>query len=221
MFVERAKGLTPPIQMSDALSRNVPKLQEKLEILWGDCNANARRRFVQVTPNFPQECRLVLETLREAYRYDAEAEKLGLSPEARRRFHQEHSEPVMKQLHAWFRAQFEERRVEPNSGLGDAISYCLKHWERLTFFLRQAGAPLDSNIIERALKKCILHRKNSLFYKTESGAEVGDLFMSLIHTCELNNANPFDYLTELQKHTEELAKNPAAWMPWNYRQTLQ
>jgi transposase len=128
---------------------------------------------------------------------------------------------MMNTLHAWLSAQFKEKRVEPNSGLGSAITYCLKHWERLTLFLRQAGAPLDSNLVERALKKCILHRKNSLFYKTANGAEVGDLFMSLIHTCELNDANPFDYLTELQKHPEELAKNPVAWMPWNYRETLQ
>jgi transposase len=131
-----------------------------------------------------------------------------------------HSRPMMDTLHAWLEAQFEEKRVEPNSGLGSAITYCLKHWERLTLFLRQAGAPLDSNIVERALKKCILHRKNSLFYKTANGAEVGDLFMSLIHTCELCDANPFDYLTEMQKHAEELAKNPAAWMPWNYGETL-
>lgn len=92
--------------------------------------------------------------------------------------------------------------------------------DRLTLFLRQAGAPLDNNICERALKKAIRHRKNSLFYKTENGAGVGDLFMSLIHTCELNDANPFDYLSELQKHATKLAKHPAAWMPWNYRQTL-
>lgn len=58
------------------------------------------------------------------------------------------------------------------------------------------------------------------FHKTEYGTEVGDLFMSLIHTCELNDAHPFDYLIELQKHAEELAENPAAGMPWNYRQTL-
>ena len=221
VLAERAKRLAPPIQMCDALSRNFPKLPEKLEIIVGHCNAHARRRFVQVTPNFPQECRFVLETLREVYRYDAEAEELGLSPEGRLRFHQEHSRPVMDALHAWLSAQFEEKRVEPNSGLGEAITYCLKHWERLTLFLRQAGAPLDSNIVERALKKAILHRKNSLFYKTEKGAEVGDLFMSLIHTCELNDTNPFDYLTELQKHAAELAENPAAWMPWNYRQTFQ
>jgi transposase len=221
VFVERAKGLAPPIQMSDALSRNVPKLQEKLEILWGNCNAHARRRFVQVTPNFPPECQFVLESFRAVYRYDAEAEERGLTPEERLRFHQERSQPVMDALHAWFEAQFNEKKVEPNSGLGEAIRYCRKRWDRLTLFLRQAGAPLDSNLVERALKKCILHRKNSLFYKTENGAEVGDLFMSLIHTCELNDANPFDYLTELQKHAGELAKNPAAWMPWNYRQVLQ
>jgi len=128
---------------------------------------------------------------------------------------------VMDALHAWFEAQFVEKTVEPNSGLGEAITYCLKRWDRLTLFLRQAGAPLDSNLVERALKKCILHRKNSLFYKTEKGAEVGDLFMSLIHTCELNHVNPFEHLTELQKHAQELAENPAAWMPWNYRQALK
>ncbi len=220
VLAERAQGLAPPIQMCDALSRNLPKLPRKLEIIVGYCLAHSRRRFVNVAPSFPEPCRYVLEALGDVYGYDAHAEEQGLSPEERLRFHQEHSEPVMKQLHAWLRAQFEEKKVEPNSGLGEAIHYLLKHWERLTLFLRQAGAPLDNNICERALKKAIRHRKNSLFYKTENGAEVGDLFMSLIHTCELNGANPFDYLTELQKHAEELAKNPAAWMPWNYGEML-
>ena len=95
------------------------------------------------------------------------------------------------------------------------------YWQRLTLFLRQAGAPLDNNLCERALKKAILHRKNSLFYMTENGAKVGDLFMSLIHTCELNRANPFEYLNELQRHANELKDDPASWMPWNYRDTLQ
>ena len=53
-----------------------------------------------------------------------------------------------------------------------------------------------------------------------SFAQVGDLFMSLVHTCELAGANPFDYLTELQRHRAALAVTPAAWMPWNYRDTL-
>lgn len=64
-------------------------------------------------------------------------------------------------------------------------------------------------------------RKNALFYKTRNGAHVGDLFMSLIYTCELCEGNPFDYLTQLQKHAAALKQKPAAWMPWNYRETLQ
>jgi transposase len=216
VLAHRADGLSPPIQMCDALSRNLPKLPKQLEILVGHCNAHARRHFVEVMPNFPEECRFVLESFGEVYDYDAQAEKQGLPPEERLRFHQQHSLPVMNELHAWLKAQIAEKKVEPNSGLGSAITYVLRHWDRLTLFLRQAGAPLDSNIVERALKRTILHRKNSLFYKTENGAEVGDLFMSLIHTCELNGVNPFEYLTELQKHAAELARDPAAWMPWNY-----
>jgi hypothetical protein len=44
--------------------------------------------------------------------------------------------------------------------------------------------------------------------------------MSLIHTCELAGANPFDYLAELQKHPAKLVAHPSAWMPWNYTETL-
>jgi transposase len=220
VLAHRAAELPPPIQVCDASTRNVPKLPEKLQTILGNCNAHARRRFVDVVANFPEECRYVLETFAEVYRYDAQAEERGLSPEERLRFHQAYSQPVMDKLHIWLRAQFDERKVEPNSGLGIAIRYVLRHWHSLTLFLRQAGAPLDSNVVERALKKAILHRKNSQFYKTKNGAGVGDLFMSLIHTCELNGANPFDYLIELQKHASDLAKNPAVWMPWNYQDIL-
>jgi transposase len=53
-----------------------------------------------------------------------------------------------------------------------------------------------------------------------NGAQAGDLFMSLIHTCQLCGANSFDYLVELQSHPREPAARPTEWMPWNYRQTL-
>jgi transposase len=80
------------------------------------------------------------------------------------------SEPVMNKLRACLKLQFDDRLVEPNSALGESISYMLKHWKELTLFLRKAGAPLDNNIVERALKKSILHRKNSLFFRSRRGA---------------------------------------------------
>ena len=112
--------------------------------------------------------------------------------------------------------QFSEKKVEPNSGLGDAILYTQKRWDKLTRFLEVPGVPLDNNAAERILKKAILSRKNSYFYKTAKGAHVGDMFMSLIHTAELVKANPFVYLTELQKHATQVKNNPSQWMPWDY-----
>jgi hypothetical protein len=208
-----------PIQMCDALSRNTPKLPG-VEVLLANCLAHGRRQVVDVAANFPEECRYVLETLGKVYLTDAQARERQLSPESRLLFHQEHSAPLMDEMHQWMESQFAEHKTEPNSGLGKAISYLQRHWTKLTLFLRQSGAPLDNNIAERALKKAILHRKNALFYKTKNGARVGDLFMSLIHTCELNKANPFDYLTELLRHPAEMKAHPAEWMPWNYRETL-
>lgn len=211
----RAAELDAPIQMCDALSRNTPKMTG-VEIRVAHCLSHGRRQFVDVAANFPEECRYVLETLGKVYRNDAHAKEQQMSPEGRLRLHQKQSAPLMDELHAWMKTRLDEHKTEPNSGLGRAISYLLKHWAKLTLFLRQTGAPLDNNIVERALKKAILHRKNALFYKTMNGARVGDLFMSLIHTCELNQVNPFDYLTELLRHPAELIVRPQDRMPWNY-----
>jgi len=217
VLARRAAELGPPIQVCDALARNLPK---PFEVILGHCLAHARRRFVDVTPNFPAECKHVLEALGAVYRHDEVAREQHLTPEDRLRFHQAQSGPIMTELHAWLTTQLEELQVEPNSGLGKAITYLLKHWKELTLFLREPRAPLDNNLCERALRKAVLHRKNALFYKTDNGAHVGDLFMSLIHSCELCGANPFEYLTELQRHAAELAQAPAQWMPWNYREAL-
>jgi len=218
VLARRAADLGPPIQMCDALSRNMPA---ELKTLLANCLAHGRRQFVEVAEHFPEACRHVLERLGAVYKNDAVAREQNLSPEARLRFHQAESGPIMDELHAWLTRQFEDRLVEPNSGLGQAIAYMLRHWEKLTLFLREPGAPLDNTLCERALKKVILHRKNAMFYKTQNGARVGDLFMSLIHTCQLCRVDPFDYLTALHRHAKNLSSDPDKWMPWNYRQMLE
>ena len=217
---QRAEGLGAAILMSDALSRNVPKLQAGVELLLANCLAHGRRNFVEMVGNFPSECQYVLETLGGVYANDAVTKARKMTPAERLEFHQQHSQPLMEGLKEWMEEQFRERKVEPNSGLGKAIAYLQKHWSKLTLFLREPGAPLDNNLCERALKLVVLHRKNALFYRTMNGARVGDLFMSLIHTCDLNGVNAFDYLVELLRHPKELAASPPEWMPWNYRDTL-
>ena len=214
----RASELGVPIQMSDGLSRNIPV---GFSSLLANCLSHGRRKFVDIYNAFPSECYYVLDCLAEVYRNDSITRENQLTDTERLAYHQKHSGPLMADLKIWMIQQLAEKRVEPNSSLGQAISYMLNHWEALTLFLLQPGAPLDNNVCERALKKAILHRKNAYFYKTANGARVGDMFMSLIHTCELNKINPFDYLTSLQTHAECVSSHPDDWMPWNYHEALR
>ncbi len=202
LLQKRAAVRLPPIQMCDGLPVNTAG---DFETIVANCMAHARRKFVDVASDFPSEVRHILEKLGTVDKHDAAARRQEMSDEKRLRDDRSHS----------------EREVEPNSVLGEAMNYMERRWDKLTLFLRVAGAPLDNNIVERALKRAILHRKNALFYKTENGARVGDLFMSLIHTCELCGANPFDYLVSLQRHAGQVAEDPAVRMPWNYRETLE
>ena len=100
---QRARELPAPIQMSDALSRNSPKV-EGVEPLQANCLAHGRRQVVEVADNFPEECRYVLETLRGVYHNDTLAREQELSPQDRLRFHQQHSRPLMNGLQEWMEA---------------------------------------------------------------------------------------------------------------------
>lgn len=212
----RAEGLTAPIQMCDALAANTVGEAGELNTILAHCLAHARRRFVEVETKFPEEVQHLLEELREVYRNDARTKQEQMDPGARLAFHQRESGPIMAGLETWLRDQIEGGKAEPNSGLGQAITYMRKHWIPLTLFLREPGAPLDNNACEAVVKRAIMHRKNSLFYRSATGARAGDTFMSLIHSAELNGVEPFEYLIELLKHPEEVEQEPGKWMPWGY-----
>lgn len=210
----------PILQMSDGLSRNEPKnLPDGLAIIHADCLSHGRRKYVEIADSFPEQCLHVIGELEIVYKNDAVTRKAKMSPQQRLTYHQKHSQTVMEDLKEWLEKQLDDKLVEPNSSFGEATTYMLKRWERLTRFLAVAGAPVDNNICERALKRAIRHRKNSLFYKTLHGARVGDIYMSLIHTCELCGVNAFDYLTALLRVGERTAADPVKWLPWNYAAT--
>ena len=214
LLKQRESDRSPPLQMTDAKNGNKLKTTSAVVCY---CNSHARRYFVNVSENFPEECaHVLLEVYRNIYKFDAEAKEKGMSAQKRLEYHQKKSAPIMEEFHLWLQRQFDEKLVEENSGLGKAINYVQKRWTELTRFLHVPGAPLDNNICERALKKAICHRKNSLFYKTANGASVGDLFMSIVHTCFYAGANPFEYITQLQKNLSRVIKDPAKWLPWNY-----
>jgi len=217
LYRKRDTSRPPPVQMCDALSRNTA---DEFKVILCNCLTHARRGFIDEVENFPEETTHVIEVLADVYYIDAQTRKQTMTPQQRLAYHQEHSEPLMTALKSWLTHQINDHLVEPNSGLGKAVTYMIKHWPELTRFLRVAGAPLDNNICERSLKRCIQHRKNSLFYRTEHGAFIGDMFMSLITTCTLNQVNPLDYLIILLENASALFKAPSRRMPWNYKANI-
>ena len=211
LLKKRSAGLETPIQMADALAANWSGEEETIE---AKCLAHARRKFIEIERAFPAECGRVLDAIAKVYQVEAETK--GMSAQERLECHQARSGPVMAELREWIEEEFAERRTEPNSSLGQAFRYVLKHWEGLTRFLTVAGVPLDNNIAERALKRAVLLRKNALFYKNEHGASVGAILQSLIETCRLNRVSAWEYLLTLMRNRDEARANPAAYLPWSY-----
>jgi transposase len=217
LLARRAKELPAPLQMCDALAANVAG---ELATVVCNCLAHGRRKAVEVLAHFPEQALHIIEQLARVYHHDAHCREHAFTAAQRLAHHQEHSAKVMEALHDWMTQRLELREVEPNSGLGQAIAYLRKHWTALTQFLRLEGAPLDNTACERALKRAVLHRKNSMFYKTSKGARVGDVYMSLIATCVAGGINAFEYLQALHLHAERVKAGPARWLPWNYTQQL-
>lgn len=203
------------IQMCDGSANNTPhELPDGLKLIESNCMSHARRKYVEIADSFPEKCLHVLRELGKIYKNDKTTRKEKMTSQERLAYHQKYSKSVIDDLKNWLQQQLDEKEVEPNSSFGKAIAYMLKRWDKLTKFLTVASVPLDNNICERALKRAIRHRKNSMFYKTLHGAYVGDMFMSLIHTCELNKVNPFDYLTKLIAAGDKVKENPELWFPW-------
>ena len=208
----RPAHLDLPTIMADAAAKNwTPEFQR----IVCKCLQHARKYFKDARPAFHNKCQHVLDKLAEVYKNESATK--GMTPDARLAYHQQHSAPIMAELKAWMEQQLAAQEVEENDALGKAIGYFLDHYPGLTQFLKVAGAPIDNNLAERILKRPVLNRKNSLFYKTEHGAAVGDVIMSLVQTCALAAVNVFDYLVTLLRNARAVRARPQEWLPWNYQ----
>lgn len=217
LLEQREADQEPPLVMSDALSRN--EIDEET-VIRCHCLAHGRRQFSDIADVFPSECRVVIDVIKQVFDHDEEARDQQMSPQARLAYHQVYSQPLMDELKNWLDKQLADRLVEPNSSLGQAMVYMQNHWITLTRFLSVAGAPLDNNLVERALKLFIRQRKNSLFYKSEHSAYIASVLTSLIATCIYAGVNVLDYLVALQEHRAEVFGDPSAWLPWTYQARL-
>ena len=218
LLEKRPAELPKPLVMSDALAANT--LSNEEAVIRCYCLFHGRRQFDDLTEVFPQASRRVIDDLKQVFQFEAHTREQAMSGEQRLAYHQRHSRPILEKLKPWLEQQLDEHEVEPNSSLGKAMAYLLNHWPKLTRFLTEVNAPLDSNIVERALKLMIRQRKNSLFYASAYSAAVGSLLTSVLATCVAAGVNVLHYLVAVQANRTAVGRTPSAWLPWNYTEQL-
>lgn len=212
----REQEKDPITQMCDALSANVPK---DFYTVLCNCLSHGFRKFEELKDFYGEKCFIIMRLLSKVFENDANTRDMNAVD--RLAYHQEHSQPIMDELEKYMADLMNKRQVEPNDELGKAIKYMQRHWEKLTRFLTVLGAPIDNNIVERALKIAIRNRKAAMFYRTVYSASIGGMITSIIYTCHLAGQNPHHYLVALQDHHAKVLADPEQWMPWNYLETIE
>lgn len=139
------------------------------------------------------------------------------TPEERYQGRLTHSKPVLDAFLAWLEEQ--NTRVLPKSTLGQAVSYCLKQWDKLVAFLEDGYLEIDNNRGERSNKPFVIGRKNWLFANTPRGARASAITCSIIETAKENGLNPFAYLVYLLERLPNMDTDDKAAMeallPWS------
>jgi hypothetical protein len=188
------------------------------------CHVHARRMFYKIYRQLRKEspqtahesvAAQALAWIRKLY--DIERKLRDADPPERRRVRQQDSVPVLRDYQLWLQAKANE--VLPKSALGRAIAYTLSNWEALTRYVDDGNLAMDSNLIERAIRRVAIARKNHLFFGSEAGGKAAAVFYSVLATCRANDMNPYDYLADVLgrindhpiNRIEELA--PYNWKP--------
>lgn len=217
VLLSRSEFLKAPIQMKDASTMNVPADAEVIE---AKCNAHAIRKFKDIKELYPKWCEEVLRRYKEVSDNDQKLLKGGVSDGERFSYHKEHSLPLMEEIKDYLKGLIENKLVEPNSSLGQAINYFCMHYKELTAFCHIEGAPFDNNKSERGLKMIIRLRKTSMFYKTERGGEIAGKLQSVLYTAQEAGVNVLTYLETILENSEKVRQSPADFLPWTLQRSM-
>jgi len=167
------------------------------------CLAHGRRKFEKSKDNDPKRAGYALKKIQELYDVEREAREQDLTFEQRKELRQKASVPILKELETWMRDQLNQ--VLPKSAIGEAITYSLKLWKRLTRYTEDGRWEIDNNAIENSIRVVALGRKNYMFAGSHEAAQNAAMIYSFLGTCKINNVEPYawlkDVLTRIPDHS--------------------
>ena len=127
------------------------------------CWAHARRGFFEAKAQAAVQAFWILGQIQQLYEIEAELRERGVGPNLRLTYRLSRSQPVVNRLHRICLYWQRKRRFLPQSAMGKAIHYLLKHWFSLCLYLDDPKLEIDNNLVENAIRPTALGKKNWLF----------------------------------------------------------
>jgi len=152
------------------------------------CWAHVRRKFFEIEPNYPKECKEILDRIDQLFFIERKARDWEHLKEVR----DAESKKILQELHPLL-LEIKQKHL-PESALVKAASYSLKLWNGLKVFLKDPKVPLSNNDAERALRHAVMGRKNFYGSKTINGADVAATLYTVIETCKRVELDPKSYM---------------------------
>lgn len=159
------------------------------------CWAHVRRKFVEAEETEPDLSKEAVDRIRQLFQIESEADRQGLSTEARRALRQSKAAPLVEKLGAWM--DDAETRVLPKGPLGKAIRYARNQWKALTRYLEDGRLSISNNAAERALRPIAVGRKNWLFFQRAGGGKTASILMGLLMTARAAGVDPRTYFRDV------------------------
>ena len=206
-FLEKFRGM---LQTDGYNAYDIYENREGIT-LYG-CFAHARRKFEISKDNDPQRAEYVLDRMRKLYMVEREAREQNLTYDQRKELRIEKSLPVLQELEKWMKEQLPE--VLPKSSIGQAISYTLKLWARLTRYIDNGQVEIDNNLIENSIRPVAIGKKNYMFAGSHEAAQQAAMMYSFLGTCKINNIEPYSWLkTTLSRIPDQSIQNLDELLP--------
>jgi transposase len=198
---EFLEGFRGALQTDGYAAYNEFEKREGITLL--ACLAHGRRKFEKSKDNDPKRAGYALKKIQELYEIEREAREQELTFEQRKELRQKVSVPILIELETWMRDQLTQ--VLPRSAIGEAITYSLKLWKRLTRYTEDGRWEIDNNAIENSIRPVALGRKNYMFAGSHEAAKNAAMIYSFLGTCKINNVEPYawlnDVLTRIPDHS--------------------
>jgi hypothetical protein len=213
----RDPQLPVPLFMGDCHACNTVTV---CRVIYGGCNAHATRRFKALKTSYPEDAGYASQRYKEIFEHEAYCKRAGLDPQQRLAYHRQHSKPLFDAICEHGESLLENKKIEPNGDIAAAYTYVINNRVRLSAFLRHPGMPIDNNEPERILRVPVRLRDNAPFFRNGVGGAWAQTIWTVGETALLCGVNLLDYFQAVQRHQQDVKRNPHLWVPWAYRERL-